>query len=151
MSKLSKIKIQTRMRSECWLITMLIKMQTLSLDKLPSTHWQEINCMNEENRLLKQWMRTTSHNALGVLLCSFVMCDLNKWMPSGYEIKCVLHTTLWRKPTIAHMAETLVRFKGQWKSIANERWNLAWWLVGQPILSHVPTPSPQTWKETSLM
>jgi len=61
--------------------------------------------MNEENRLLKQWMQQTSLNALGVLPMFIVMCDLNKWMPSGYEMRCVLHTTLWRKPTIAHMGE----------------------------------------------
>ncbi len=54
MSKLSKIEIQTRMRYE---IKMLIKVQTLALDDITSTNQQEINRMNEENRLLKQWMQ----------------------------------------------------------------------------------------------
>jgi hypothetical protein len=52
--KVVQDKIQTRMRSE---ITMLIKLQTLSLNKIRSTNRQEIKCMNEENRLLKQWMQ----------------------------------------------------------------------------------------------
>ncbi len=36
---------------------MLIKVQTLALDDITSTNQQEINRMNEENRLLKQWMQ----------------------------------------------------------------------------------------------
>jgi hypothetical protein len=104
------------------------------IDKRSIAWMKKINFLGNGCNIISQCIRVPP--------MFIVMCDVNKWMPSGL-MRCVLHTTLWRKPTIAHMGKALARFKRAMKSIANDRWNLAWWLVRQPIISHVPTPSPQ--------